>query len=138
VRIDERLTDLDFGAWQGKSLSEVRQTWADLFACWERDPGAVVFPGGESLPVVRERAVAAIEGVASRHAGETVAVVSHRVVTKVLLCAALGLDDSHFWQIRQDTACINRIERSAQGWVVVRLNDLCHLRVVGAERVRDF
>jgi len=138
VAIDERLTDLNFGAWERKALSEVRRTWPDLSAQWERDPGAVTFPGGESLPVVRARAAAAIEELAGRHVGETVTIVSHRVVTKVLLCHVLGLDDSHFWRIRQDTACINRIERSAAGWVIVTMNDICHLRDSAGSGGRDF
>ena len=128
VEFDGRLTDLDFGAWEGKPLSEVRRAWPDLFAQWERAPGTVSFPGGESLPIVRARAAAAIEELAETHAGKTVAVVSHRVVTKVLICHVLGLDDSHFWQIRQDTACINRLERTGGKWVIVAMNDVCHLR----------
>jgi len=38
VEVDERLTDLDFGEWQGKTLTEARRTWPELFARWERDP----------------------------------------------------------------------------------------------------
>jgi broad specificity phosphatase PhoE len=138
VEIEERFTDLHFGDWEGKSLGDVRKRWPDLFARWEHDPGGVVLPGGESLPLVRERAGAALEQLAARHNGQVIAVVSHRVVTKVLICYVLGLDDSHFWQIRQDTACINRIERSGGGWVLVSMNDLCHLRDVRADRGRDF
>lgn len=138
TQIEERLTDLHFGEWEGKPLTEVRATWPDVFARWERDPGSVTFPGGESLPVVRRRALAAIEDIAARHVGKAVAAVSHRVVTKVLLCAVLGLDDSHFWQIRQDTACINRIERLPDTWVVTSMNDVCHLRALSAARLRDF
>jgi alpha-ribazole phosphatase len=138
VRIDERFTDLHFGDWEGKPLTEVRATWPDLFARWERDPGSVVIPRGESLPVVRERAGGALEELAAREAGETIAVVSHRVVTKVLICHILGLDNSRFWQIRQDTACVNRIEWSGAGWVLARMNDLCHLHDLRADRGRDF
>jgi alpha-ribazole phosphatase len=138
AQVDERLTDLNFGAWEGKTLSEVRRTSPDLFAQWERDPGAVTFPGGESLALVRARAAAAVEELIQRHCGETVAIVSHRVVTKVLLCHVLGLDDSHFWQIRQDTACINRLERTAREWVVITMNDVCHLRDAAATAGRDF
>jgi len=82
--------------------------------------------------------MAAIAELTARHRGEVVAVVSHRVVTKVALCAVLGLDDSHFWQIRQDTGCINRLERAGNEWIVVSLNDRCHLRDLAAERPRDF
>jgi alpha-ribazole phosphatase len=138
TQLDDRLTDLHFGEWEGKRLTEVRERWPDLFAQWERDPGSVTFPGGESLAMVRERALAAMDEIAARHKAQAAVIVSHRVVTKVLLCAVLGLDDSHFWQIRQDTACINRIERLPETWVVASMNDVCHLRALSAERLRDF
>lgn len=138
VQVDQRLTDLDFGEWEGVPLREAPQRWPELFARWEREPGTVVFPGGEGLPVVRERAMAAIAEIAARHRGETVAAVSHRVVTKVALLAMLGLDESHFWRIRQDNGCLNRVERGDDGWVVVTLNDRCHLRGLAADGARDF
>ena len=138
IAIDERLIDMDFGEWEGKALSEVPSIWPDLFARWERDPGSAEFPGGESLPIVRARAASALEEFASRHAGQTVAVVSHRVIIKVLICYVLGLDDSHFWQIRQDTACTNRVERTRDAWVLTGMNDICHLRDLDSGRLRDF
>ncbi|HUT75473.1 MAG TPA: histidine phosphatase family protein [Armatimonadota bacterium] len=138
VQVDQRLTDLDFGDWEGVPLREAPERWPELFARWKREPGGVVFPGGEGLPVVRERAMAAIAEIAARHRGETAAVVSHRVVTKVALLAMLGLDESHFWRIRQDNGCLNRVERGDDGWVVVTINDRCHLRGLAADGARDF
>jgi alpha-ribazole phosphatase len=149
ARVDERLIDVNVGAWEGKPLGEVRRTWPELYARWEKKPTAMVFPDGESLAAVRERAARAIAEAASRHPGQAVAIVSHRVVVKVALCAVLGLDDSHFWQIRQDTGCINRIEIPAgkeastggvdfRQWVITSLNDLCHLRDLRHKQARDF
>jgi alpha-ribazole phosphatase len=138
VIVDERLTDMDFGAWEGKALSDVPHVWPDLFAKWERKPQEVTFPGGESLPAVRARSAAALEECASRHIGQSVAIVSHRVITKVLICYVLGLDDSHFWQIRQDTACANRVERTPEIWIVTSINDTCYLRDLEGRRLRDF
>jgi len=138
VRIEPRLIDLRFGEWEGKALSQVREGWPEVFAQWERNPELAQIPGGEGLADVRARAAAAVEDLACAHGGETIAVVTHRVLTKVLLCYVLGLDDSRFWQIRQDTACINRIERSPQRWVVASMNDTCHLRRARGRVARDF
>jgi broad specificity phosphatase PhoE len=68
-----------------------------------------------------------------------VALVSHRVVLKVLICALLGLDNSHFWNIGQDTTAINCFHYKNGRWIAALLNDTCHLKGVGEERVRvDF
>jgi len=87
----------------------------------------VQFPGGESLADVRARVWPAVRGLADQHAGETVVLVGHQVVNKVLLCAVLGLDDAHFWQIEQATGCLNVFEYHEGRFVLVLLNDRCHL-----------
>ena len=60
--------------------------------------------------------------------GKTIVVIPHRVINKVLLCALLGLSNSHFWEIRQDTGCINLIEYSDDRFVLSLVNDTCHLK----------
>ena len=62
-------------------------------------------PKGESLDDVRERVTSLVNRIVAKHEG-TVALVSHRVVGKVLICALLGLDNSRFWNIRLDTCGI--------------------------------
>jgi hypothetical protein len=42
----------------------------------------------------------------------------------------LGLDNSHFWNIKQDTCAINLIEYTpTHGFIISHLNDTCHLFV---------
>jgi broad specificity phosphatase PhoE len=131
------LTDMSFGEWEGLPLSEVEARWPDLHALWQTRPESFTAPGGENLEAVRSRALPALETIAQTHPDAAVAVVSHRVVNKVLLCAALGLDQSQFWRIRQDTCCLNIIERAPHGWILRLLNDTCHLGRSAGDR-RDF
>jgi broad specificity phosphatase PhoE len=128
------LTDLNFGAWEGQSLDEVKKQFPDLYQQWLQTPHHVMFPGGEGLDTVRSRAMKAIEEIIERHPQETVALVSHRVVLKVLVCALLGLDNSHFWNIAQDTTAINCFQHRDGTWICNFLNDTCHLKGVGEER----
>jgi len=71
--------------------------------------------------------VGAVESVIAGHPGQTIALVSHLVVCRVLILAMLGLDNSHFWRIRQDTTAINVFEWENGVYNVVTLNDTCHL-----------
>jgi probable phosphoglycerate mutase len=61
---------------------------------------------------------------------KTVLIISHRVVTKVLICAVLGLDDSHFWQIQQDTTAVNCFQHNRSIFITSLINDTCHLKSV--------
>jgi broad specificity phosphatase PhoE len=124
----EGINDMDFGQWHGLSISEVREQYPELFALWRLHPERLEIPEGETLEQVRNRVAACIDELAAKHDGEIVALVSHRVVCKVLLCHLLGLDNSHFWQIAQDATAINIFEVSLSGFTVWRINDTCHLR----------
>ncbi|MBN1254949.1 MAG: histidine phosphatase family protein [Deltaproteobacteria bacterium] len=135
----EGLVDLHFGEWEGLSREEVEKRYPDLYQQWEQEPHRVIFPGGEGLAAVTSRAMKAVEDIIKRHPQEGVALVSHRVVLKVLICALLGLDNSHFWNIAQDTTAINCFHHRNGTWICNFLNDTCHLKEVGGEGVKvDF
>jgi broad specificity phosphatase PhoE len=135
----EGLIDMSFGAWEGHSLREVEETDGDRYRQWRDNPHRVKFPGGETLEEVRVRAMAALEKVIHQHPEQTSVLVSHRVVNKVLICGILGLDNSHFWQIRQDTTAINLIQYRKGNYVLSLLNETCHLKTLREEGTKaDF
>jgi len=78
-------------------------------------------PKGESLDDVRKRVVSLIDKVIARHQG-IIALVSHRVILKVIICALLGLDNSHFWNIRVDTCGITIFNYEMGRFILTRHN----------------
>ena len=82
--------------------------------------------------------MAAVEAVVRRHPGQVVLLAAHRAVNKVLIAALIGLDNSHFWRIGQDTTAINRFNRVGDTWHIMGLNDTCHLRGLERGGVRGF
>jgi broad specificity phosphatase PhoE len=130
VRPDPAFIDLDFGEWQGHPLKEVREKYPDLYRAWRERPQEVTFPGGENLERARARAEEGLLRVARENPERTVVIVSHRVIVKILICAVLGLDNSHFWQIKQDTTAVNCLEFAREKFIVSLLNDTCHLKSI--------
>ena len=124
----EGINDMDFGEWQGLPIDEARGKYGALFDLWLYHPEKLEIPGAETLDDVRKRVVATIDDVMAKHEDQTIALVSHRVVCKVLLCHLLGLDNSHFWQIVQDATAINLFEIWDGRPSVMLINDTCHLR----------
>jgi broad specificity phosphatase PhoE len=137
VQIAAGLNDLDFGQWQGLSRQEVSEKYQGLYAEWANHPERVTLPGGETLGQVRARAVKVVDEVIARHKGAVV-LVSHRVVNKVLICALLGLDDSHFWNIRLDTCGITTFICENGQFVLNRHNDTSFLKPLRKGRLADF
>ena len=84
VQVLPGLNDLNFGEWEGLSLEDVKEQYSDLYQQWLHAPHQVVFPSGERLEAVRSRAMKVVEEIVERHPEEAVALVSHRVVLKVV------------------------------------------------------
>lgn len=137
ANVESRLTDFDFGQWQGLSLQEVKEKYSELYRLWENSPEQVRLPDGESLSDVRKRAMAVVDDVIGKHAG-TVVLVSHRVVNKVLTCAMLGLDNSHFWNIQQDTCGITAFTCERGRFILTRHNDTSFLKASRTVKPGDF
>jgi len=122
------LIDIDFGSWQGLSAEEATGQDSQLFKMWLEKPHLVRFPNGERLEIVRQRVLAAVDEVAARYKDQTVILVSHTVVCRLLMCAMMGLDNSHFWQVRQDVNAINIFELRDGVPLIISVNDICHLK----------
>jgi broad specificity phosphatase PhoE len=128
VQVEPGLLDISFGQWQGLSPSEVEERWPAMADAWLAAPHTVAFPGGESLDDVRQRSTAALHTLIERHRGEEIVAVAHTVVNRVVMCAVLGLDNSHYWRIGQDTCAINAFRWQDGAFYVDSMNDTCHLR----------
>ncbi|NNF68551.1 MAG: phosphoglycerate mutase [Acidimicrobiia bacterium] len=100
VRIEKRVQEVDYGKWQGRTLSSLQKlkAWRGLFVA----PARFRFPDGETLQEAQSRAVAAIEHLAGRHPRDRVIVVSHADIIRVLLAHYLGmpLDMVHRLDVR--------------------------------------
>ena len=131
----EGILDMSFGDWEGHAHQEIRKMDNETYRQWVESPHLVKLPGGESLDDVRGRAMAALEEVLRKHSEKTIVLVSHRVVCKVMICAILGLDNSHFWQIAQDTTAINLIQYKKGKYILSLMNETCHLKALKEERV---
>jgi broad specificity phosphatase PhoE len=137
VAVTSGLTDLDYGRWQGLSHQEVKDRYPELYAEWLKQPQRVTMPDGEGLGDVRKRALRVVKRAVARHEG-TVALVSHRVVNKVLTCALLGLDNAHFWNVRQDPAGITTFTHEDGRFILTEHNNTSFLQSLQRAPAADF
>ena len=137
VGIAEGLTDFDYREWQSLPEQEVGRLYPALPNDWRSNPHKVRMPEGESLEDAKRRAVEVVNGTLPEHHGN-VLLVSHRVVIKVLVCHLLGLDNSHFWDIRQDVCGITVFHYMDGRFVLIRHNDTSHLQELQKSILADF
>lgn len=127
VQVTQGLNDPSFGVWEGMPQQEVREKYRDLYGQWISSPHIVKLPGGEGLNDVTERSVALVQEVVKRYQG-TVVMVAHRVVNQAIILALMGLDNSHFWNIKLDTAAITTFLYQRGRFILAEHNNTSYLK----------
>ena len=123
------LNDLDYGAWQSLRYDDARAKDPDLFAAWFATPDLVGLPDGESLRDVAARTANLLRFVLSRNKADTLVLVGHDSVNRVLLTQVLDMPLSAYWRIVQNPCCINEIEITGSAFQLRRMNDTAHLDI---------
>ena len=112
VELDERLLDRAYGQFDGTPAADVIDQYGSLDAA----------PGVEPAAAVAERAEAVLaELVAAAARDESVAVVSHDAVIRILL-ETLAPNPRHTEHVQPRTGCWSLLRRDGEGWRLVVAN----------------
>lgn len=130
VRIAPDFREMAFGEWEGLSREEVAARFPEAYDLWRRAPHRLVLSSGDSLADVAARAERGVAELVAAHAGETIILVSHAIVLRLIVLQALGLAPERLWSVDASPAGITEIEYEP-GWATVnRMNTLSHLEAV--------
>lgn len=133
--IDERLIEMDYGSWEGKTYSEIIENDFEIFKRWDRDPGKPGPPNGESGNEATQRIIPFLNFLTSHPTKHGIILVSHKTMCRLIVCYVLGLPASEFRRrIAQENAAINIIQPLDAMWRLVLLNDISHLSGFHPER----
>jgi phosphoserine phosphatase len=137
LQLDDGLKEIAHGEWEGLLASEIGARDPERLRAWREAPERVQMPGGESLGQVFERAWAALERACDGLGdGDSLLLVAHDAVNRVLLCRVLGIPFARLWSFRQAPTTLNLLEGPAPGALeVVRLNDCSHHTALFGEAV---
>jgi probable phosphoglycerate mutase len=128
LRLDSGFAEIAHGTWEGLLATEIDAMDRERLRAWREAPEPVLMPQGESLQQVLDRAWPALQrATAGMGAEETLLVLAHDAVNRVLLCRILGLPMSRLWSFRQAPTTINLLEGpDLEHLDLVRLNDCQH------------
>ena len=115
------LGEVKFGDWQGQSLKVLsnKKEWRSVQAA----PSTFQFPNGESFHEMQNRAVSAVEKIATGHPKDTVVLFSHGDVIKVIVAYYSSIALDNFQRIAISPASISMIGLGPFGALIYRLND---------------
>ena len=127
VTVEPAFREMAFGEWEGLTRDEVAARFPEQMAAWGATPHLVVPPAGEALTDVAARVAQGVRELIALHEGETVVLVSHAIVMRLIVLAALGLGAERLWTVDASPAGITEVEYQG-AWVTVhRMNTLAHL-----------
>jgi probable phosphoglycerate mutase len=123
----EGLMDIDYGAWQMRTHDEIKAEAPEAYRRWRTSPQRVRFPDGESLQDVVARTADVLRLVLERHPTDTVVMVGHDSVNRVILMQFLDQPLSAYGRLAQDPCTLNEVDVEGDDIHVRRINDTSHL-----------
>jgi len=123
VNCDERLREINFGEWEGKSWDFVHKTVSN----WKEIRHEYRSPNGETQQEVSERVLAFLGEIKKKHKEGSIVIVGHGSVNKAFLGILLKISLKERYSIGQSNACINLIGISNNKVEVYKINDTSHL-----------
>jgi probable phosphoglycerate mutase len=127
IVVEPRLRERRMGIFQGLTPDEVQARYPDEYARFKsRDPDYVI-PEGESVRQLFERCIACFTELAERHAGLTLASVTHGGVLAMLYrhARALPLDTPRDFPLHNTS--VNRLRHRGGTWELRSWGDIAHL-----------
>jgi len=138
VRANFDFLDINYGDWQGRPESEVKARWPSLYAKWQKRPGSVRFPGGESSKRCWKRVISGLREILFQHGTGTVVIVTHRVPIKFMTAYLLGKRRGYINKIKHDPCAISIFNVEERKYTPIVLNDARHLATLNLPEQHDF
>jgi 2,3-bisphosphoglycerate-dependent phosphoglycerate mutase len=108
VEVTDGLHERRMGPLSGRRRDEGWAAYAEAKVRWMAGQLDFTHEGGESYAAIRRRALPAFQALAERHPGETIVIVAHGVVIRVVLTSLLeGHSPADFERIAIDYVAIN-------------------------------
>jgi broad specificity phosphatase PhoE len=127
IRCEDALKEIGLGAWEGKTVTQIRRSHGESFHTWAEGPSKVVIPGGEDFRAFVARVRAALSAIEKRHTEGNVLVVCHGGVISAYLTQVLHLPADDIWCLAVRNASVTIVEVTRKLRRVVTFNDTGHL-----------
>ncbi len=125
--IDPRLRELNFGAWEGLTFSEIKEAYPEHLDAWQANIYHCAPPGGESMQQLENRVSDLLEEILQTHPGESVIVAGHGGTFEALAIKLLNIKNSRSWQFQLNNTGICEFKFFPAGPILALWNDTSHL-----------
>ena len=128
VMICPELHEINFGKAEGLTFKEISQRYPELIKAWPTRDLTFKYPDGESVGDLNNRVTRFLDRLEKHAPEETILIVAHSGVLRLLICHLLKLELWRWRQLRTDLASLSIVETYPQAAILNLLNDTSHLR----------
>jgi probable phosphomutase (TIGR03848 family) len=125
LQLLEDIGEVKYGDWTGMEIRKLAQR--KMWRVIQVFPSRAAFPNGETMRGAQMRIVNALEALAAKHPRETVAVVTHADLIKMVLAHYLGMHLDLFQRIDVSPASLSIIHFSAGRPTIAQINETSYL-----------
>lgn len=120
VELCDALLEVDFGVWTGRTFDELDgdPRWHDF----NHARASAMIPGGERPLAVQRRIVAAVERLAAKHPGATIALVTHAEIVRFALLQYRSESLDLYHELKIEPASVSAVSISPDGVYVQFVN----------------
>jgi len=112
LALDDRLKEVGFGVWEGKTTTEIEQDAPGTLARFKADPVHARPAGAEPLADFQARVAAGLDAIVAQQRDQHVLVVGHAGVLRMALAWALHIPLQHAYRIEVASASLTRLRFS--------------------------
>lgn len=117
---DDRLREMNFGAWEGMHYIEAREKHKVEWENWSRDWKNAAPPKGESFMDLYNRVKSSIEDILREYKGKKVLIVSHQGAMRIVPLVLLGLPVEAYWSFTAEHGRYSHYEIDEQGHCIIK------------------
>ena len=110
VETVDGLAEMNFGDLEGMTYEEAKERFPAVYQSWMTQPIETQFPNGENYREMKLRVLRAFDSILERHHNESIGIVAHAGVNRIILCKALSIPEADMFRVAQPHCAINRIE----------------------------
>ena len=109
---------MSFGSAEGKTWSEISETYGDISSKWRQHEANAVFPGGETREQVLERVNQCIDEYTSKQKSKRIAFITHGAVIAAFTANHLAIPAGNRPNILISNVSISGFIRKESKWIL--------------------
>ncbi|WP_339317766.1 histidine phosphatase family protein [Paenibacillus sp. FSL R10-2734] len=111
LKTSDAFKEIGMGVWEGQDSAELVAQYSEQHRFFWEDPGQFKVEGSETFAEVQARALEKLQEIITEHQGETVLIVSHTVVIKLLMAYFESRELPKLWDLPYIyPTCLSRID----------------------------